>query len=132
MSLKRKILIDGEELTGLVETSELKDEKGVVEVPGFERKIDIPDGVKKFAPLECIYKIQRDTNTQKVLRDWFYKNEYHDVTIINTDGTGAEVNRWLLRDCENRLYNERQYNAGGVEFFGVGISITCSSIPTPL
>ena len=88
--------------------------------------------MKRFAPLDCVYKIQRDTKTQKFLHDWFNKNEYHDVTVINTDGTGAEVDKWLLRDCENKKYDNRQYNAGGVEFFGVGITITCSSVPVRL
>ena len=132
MSLKRKILIDGDEVPGLVETSPLIDEEGAIEVPSFNRKITIKDGVKMFAPLDCVYKVQRDTNTQKVFHDWFNKNEYHDVTVVNTDGTGAEVDKWLLRDCECKKYDNRQYNAGGVEFFGIGVTITCSSVPVRL
>ena len=82
-----------------------------------------------FEPLDLVYKIQRDTNTQKVFKAWFYENEYHDVTVINTDATGAEVNRWLLRDCECASYSERTYNAAGIEFFGLAVQITCSSNP---
>jgi hypothetical protein len=132
MTLKRKILIDGEELPGLVETSPIKDEEGVVEVPGFNRKIPVKDGVKLFDPIDATYKISRDTKTQGFLYDWYSKNEYHDVTIVNTDGTGAEVDKWLLRDCECKKFDERAYNAAGVEFFGVGVTITCSSVPVRL
>ena len=132
MSLKRKILIDGDEVPGLVESSDLKDAEGTIEVPGFARKTQIKDGVKMFEPLDLVYKVQRDANTQQVYKDWFYKNEYHDVTIINTDATGTEVNRWLLRDCECASYSERPYNAAGVEFFGIAVQVTCSTDPVPI
>jgi len=132
MGLKRKFLYDGIEIPGLVETSEIRDEEGTIEVPGFNRKVPIKDGVKIMAPLDCVYKIQRDTNTIKFFSDWFYKNEYHDITVIETDSTGAEVNRWLLRDCECKSINKRAYNAAGVEFFGLGVSLTCSSVPVLL
>ena len=132
MALKRKVLIDGEEVPGLVECSPLKDEEGVVEVPSFSRKHPIKDGVKLFDPLDMTYKVARDTNTVKVFSDWFYKDEYHDVTVVNTDATGAEVNRWLLRDCECKKHDTRAYNAGGVEFFGIAVTIICTSTPVPL
>ena len=129
MALKRKILYDGDEIPGLVETSDLKDEEGTIEVPGFNRKTAIKDGVKMMDPLDLVYKIQRDTNTQQFFMDWFYKNEYHDATIVETDATGSEVNRWLLRDCECKLVNKRSYNAGGVEFHGLGVTIICTTEP---
>ena len=132
MGLKRKILIDGEEIPGLVETGAIKDEEGVIEVPSFNRKIPIKDGVKLFDPIDCVYKIQRDTKTQKFFHDWFNKNEYHDVTLINTDATGTDVDKWLLRDCECKKYDNRAYNASGVEFFGIAVTITCSSVPIRL
>lgn len=110
----------------------VKDEEGTVEVPSFGRKIDVKDGVKKLDPIECVYKIARDTITEKFMRDWFYNNEYHDVTIENVDATGAIVDKMLLQDCENGKYDRRAYNASGVEFMGVGIKIICTSTPVPL
>ena len=129
MALKRKNLFDGEEVPGLVESSDIKDEEGTVEVPGFNRMTDIKNGVKKFEPIDMVYKIQRDTNTQKFFKDWYYKNEYHDMTIVETDATGAEVDRWLCRDCECKLYNKRSYNAGGVEFHGLAVTLICTTDP---
>jgi len=129
MALKRKVLIDNEEIPGLVSTSPLKDEEGVVEVPSFNRKHPIKDGVKMFDPIDMVYKIARDTNTKKFYSDWFNKNEYHDVTVINTDATGSEIDRWLLRDCECKKYDDRPYNAGGVEFAGIEVTIICTAVP---
>jgi hypothetical protein len=129
LSLKRKLLIDGEEIPGLVETSELNDEEGTVEVPSFNRKIAVKDGVKTFSPLDCVYKISRDTKTQKFFSDWYFLNQYHDITVINTDGTGSEIDRWLLRDCECKKYSERTYNAGAVEFYGIAVSLTATTTP---
>jgi hypothetical protein len=48
---------------------------------------------------------------------------------INTDGTGQEINRWLLRDCECSKYDERTFNAAGVEFFGIAVQIICNTSP---
>ena len=132
MALKRKILIDGEEIPGLVETSALKDEEGIVEVPSFNRKIPVKDGVKMLDPVDCVYKIQRDTITEKFFRDWYYKNEYHDVTYLNTDATGAEVNKLLCRDCECKKFDQRAFNAAGIEFFGIAVTLTCTTPPVPL
>jgi len=132
MALKRKVLVDGKELPGLTATSDVKDTEATVEVPGFGRIVEIRSGVKKFEPIESTWKIQRDTITHKFLWDWHYKNENHDVTVVNTDATGEEVNRWLLRDCELPDYNERSYSAAGVEYFGVATKITCPSEPINL
>ncbi len=133
MAMKRKLIFDTtNEVPGLVEVSDLVDEEGTIEVPGFARKVNIKDGVKIYAPLDCVYKIQNETNTQQFFYDWFNKNELHDVTIINTDGVGAEINRWTLNDCECSKYSERTYNAGGVEFFGIAITIVVTSEPVRL
>lgn len=132
MALKRRYLYDGNEIPGLVESSAIKDEEGVIEVPSFNRKKPLKDGVKMFAPLELTYKVQRDSRVQKFFYDWFNKNEYHDVTVIETDATGAEVNRLLLRDCENALYDEREYNAGAIDYFGLRVRIICTSDPVNL
>jgi len=129
MALKRKYLYDGEEVPGLVESSPIKDEEGAIDVPGFSRKTPIKDGVKMLDPLDLVYKLQRDTITQQFFMDWFYKNEYHDITVIETDATGTEVNRWLLRDCECKKVDKRPYNAGAIEFHGVAVTLICTTEP---
>ena len=129
MVLKRRVFIDNKEIPGLVSTSDLKDTEGTVDVPGFNRKVTIKEGVKKFEPLDLVYKISANTNTQSVFNGWFQNDELHDVTVINTDATGTEVNRWALRACECAEYSERAFNAAGVEFFGIAVKITCSQGP---
>ena len=99
------------------------DEEGVVEVPSFGRVHEIKNGVKKFAPLDVTYKVERNSLTHKTFFNWFNDNEYHDVTLINTDATGAEVDRWILRDCEVSKFDERRYNASSIEFFGFSAKI---------
>lgn len=128
-SLKRKILFDGEEVPGLVECSDIKDEEGTIEVPGFNRKVSIKDGVKSFAPVDATYKCQKDSITEKFFSDYYYLNQVKDVDIIDTDATGVEVSRYLLRDCENSLFDKRSYNAGGVEYYGIRIRLNCTSDP---
>lgn len=132
IGMKRKIFVDGQELPGLVETGPMNDEEGVVEVPGFGRKVEIKDGVKKFGALDATYKVQPDTITKQFFRDWYYKNEVHDVVVVNTDATGVDVDKWLLPDCECAQYNEREFNAGSVTWFGLVVKITCSGTPTTL
>jgi hypothetical protein len=129
LGLKRRVLVDGEEIPGLVETSEIMDEEGVIEVPGFKRKIEVKDGVSKLAPIDLLYKVQRDSNTDVTLRNWKYNDELHDVTIINTDSTGIEVDRILFRECECKKYNKRAYKAESPEFFAVGVTILCTTEP---
>jgi len=110
---RRAIWDDSNEVPGLVESSDLKDEEGLVDVPSFNRMISVKNGVKKFEPQTFIYKVTRGTTTLKFFYDFFNLNEFHDLALINTDGVGIEVDRWLLRDCECSSFNERTYNAGG-------------------
>ena len=129
LSKKTKVLVDGENIPGLVTTSDIKDEEGEIDVPTFGRKTKIKDGVKTFDPIELKYKVAKDTNTQKTFYDWFNNNEYHDVTIVHTDATGQEIDRWLLRDCECKKYAEGAYDAGAVSYFGVEVTIICTTTP---
>ena len=85
---KRRVLIDGEEIPGLVFAGELKREKGRVEVPEFKRKRKIQDGIKTYPEYELRYKIARGTATLKFFRDWYNKDEVKDVTVIRTDAHG--------------------------------------------
>ena len=129
---KRRLLFDGDELPGLVETSDLTDEEEGVDVPSFNRTRTVGSGVSKLEPLDVIYKDQKGTKTRKFLTDWKFKKQVKDVVVINTDSTGFEINRWLWPDCECLKYNERGYTAAGVEFAGINVVITCTGTPVPL
>lgn len=129
MSLKRKLLIDGNELAGLVECGGVNDEDQIIDVPGFNRLSPIKSGVKKLEPFPFKYAIKRGTNTHQVLHDWHFDDELHDVTLINTDASGTEINRWLLRDCELPKFDEPTYNAGQPEYYFVSGSFICPTDP---
>lgn len=130
--LKRKVLIDGQELPGLVESPEINDEENVIEVPSFSRIKSVKSGISKFSPLDLSYKVDRSSKTAKFFYDWKNKNEYHDVTIINTDATGSEYDRWNLPDCECAMFKEKPYNAASPEYFGFTARITCTGTPVYL
>lgn len=135
--LKRKILFDGVEIPGLVECSDLKDESGSAEVPGFGRTVEVKTGVSKFAPLDLVYKDDPGTVTRKFFEKYYYPTDnpqepYYDVVVVNCDATGSEINRWLLRDTECKSFSQRAYNAGGVVFAGIAVTLLCTSTPVPL
>ena len=77
-------------------------------------------------------QFSKSSKTAKLFYDWKNKNEYHDMTIINTDATGAEYDRWILTDCECAMFKERAYNAGSPEFFAFSVRITCTATPVYL
>jgi len=106
MAEKVRLLIDGEEVSGLVKISEMSVEKGTIEVPEFRRIRMIQNGIQKIPVLELTYEVQRDTETLAFFRNWFYKDEVKDVTKIRTDAHGVEFARTLMPDCECTKYSE--------------------------
>ena len=111
MAEKKRVLIDGDEIPGLVNFGETVVEKGVIEVPEFKRKRKIQNGVLTIPVINVTYKIARGTSTLQFFRDWFYKDEDHELTIIRTDGTGVEFARTLMPLVENVKYFEPPFDA---------------------
>lgn len=132
LALKRRLLFDGEEKTGLVSTSALKSADGLIEAPGFDFKADIKDGTKKFDPLTVLYKVQRNSDVIDFFDDWHNLNQTKDVTIINVDGTGEEIDRWLWRDCECHSFDAREYDAANVTFYGIEAILNPTAKPVRL
>ena len=100
MAEKKRVMIDGEEIPGLVYVGSIRLEKGTLEVPEFSRIRTIQNGIKKIPPLELRYKINRGTNTLQFFQDWNDDDEIKDVTIIRCDAHGTEFARKLLQQCE--------------------------------
>jgi hypothetical protein len=67
-----------------------------------------------------------------VFSNWKTNNEYHDVTVINTDATGAEYDRWILSGCECAMFKEALYAAATPEYFSYTVRITCPTDPVHL
>lgn len=116
MAEKKRVIIDGEELPGLVFAGELSLEKGSIEVPEFKKIRVIQNGVSKTPPQELRYKIARGTNTLKFIKDWYFNDEVKDVTIIRTDAHGVEFGRTLLPQCECFQYTEPETDAASPNY----------------
>jgi len=97
---KRKLQFDGDEIPGLVNVSDVVLEKGQIEVPEFKVKRKISDGVTTIPALDLVYRLDRDTKTQKFFDAWWDNDEIKDVTVIYTDGHGLEFRRELWTSCE--------------------------------
>jgi len=97
---KKRSIIDGEEIAGLVYAGELVLEKGSVEIPEFRKIRTVQNGITKYPPYELKYKLNRGTNTKNFFQDWYSGDEIKDVTIIRTDAHGVEFERVLLSQCE--------------------------------
>jgi hypothetical protein len=110
MAEKKRVLVDGIEVAGLVRVGELVLEKGTIEVPEFKKIRLIQNGITKIPVIELTYKVQRDSETLKKLRQWYNEDEVHDVIIIRTDAGGTEFARTLLQACESVLYQEPEFD----------------------
>lgn len=113
---KKRLLIDGEEIPGLVTFGEISVEKGTIEVPEFHRIRVIQNGIIKIPTINATYKLSAGSITLKFFRDWFFNDEDHDVTVIRTDATGTEFARTLLPDCESIKYQEPEFDGTNPTF----------------
>lgn len=123
MAEKKRILIDGEEIPGLVSIAEIPLEKGQLEVPEFAKIRRIQNGISTMPAIEMTYKIARDTETLDFFKDWYFGDEQKDVTIIRTDGAGVEFARTLMPSCECVRYVEPEFDAANPVFAQVRVTI---------
>lgn len=120
---KKKVIIDGEEVPGLVNFGEIPMEKGQLEVPEFSHIRRIQNGISTVPPIEMTYKLQRDTETLQFFRDWYFNDESKDITVIRTDASGNEFARTLLPDCECTRYLEPAFDASAPVYAQVQLTI---------
>ncbi len=120
---KKKIMIDGEEVPGLVNFGEILMEKGQLEVPEFSFIRRIQNGITTIPAVEAIYKIQRDTETLQFFRDWYFNDESKDITVIRTDASGNEFARTLLPDCECVRYLEPAFDGSAPVYAQVSVTL---------
>ena len=108
---KKRLLVDGEELEGLIGIDEYVIEDDVVDIPGLNKVVPVRNGVKKIPPIPATYKINRNSKTLKFFQDWYNKNESKEVTIIRTDSSGNEFARELWPNTEVSKLNAPAYDA---------------------
>ena len=123
MAEKVKLMLDGKELKGLVNFGEITLEKGEIEVPEFHKIRKIQNGMSKVPAIDMIFKVSRDSDTLKVLRDWYLNDETHDLVKIRTDAHGSEFARTLLPGCECISYKEPQFDGMNPTYAQVPVKV---------
>jgi len=108
---KRRLIIDGFELPGLIAVGDITLEKGQLDAPEFKVLRKISNGIKTIPAIECTYKLDRDTESKKFIEDWFNKSEIKDVVCIYTDASGTEYRREIWSKTEIVRKNAPAYDA---------------------
>jgi len=118
---KKRVYWDGVELTGLVSVSEITLEKGVIEVPEFNRLRKIQNGIMTMPEVTLVYKIQRDNSSLDFMVKFFRDDETKECEIVRCDASGVEFSRTLLQSCECRQYVEPEFDGANPTFAKVTI-----------
>jgi hypothetical protein len=108
---KKKLLIDGEELPGLMSVGEYSDEAASVDIATFGKIVKVSSNVRAIPDIEAVYSVRRDSRTLQFLQDWKNKFETHDVVCIRTDAAGNEFARELWPNTELRKCSGPAYDA---------------------
>jgi len=110
MAEKVRLFIDGVELPGLVNFGETTVERGTIEVPEFHKIRNVQNGMEKLPIIEVTFQITRGSSIQKTLKDWYYKDETHDLSKVRTDAHGVEFARSIYLGCECIQYYEPAFD----------------------
>lgn len=121
--LKIILLVDGAEVPNLVKVNDQKVEKGMVEVPAYDRIVQIQNGIRKIPALELEYKDSVGGNAVDVYNAWFENNEVHDVTVKFVDAVGVEFDRHALPACECQSYARPGYDAANPEYAKILVTL---------
>lgn len=125
MSETRRILVDGEELPGLVNVAEAPLSRDTIEVPETLKTRMISNGVTSIPAVELTYKTARNTRTRDFLKSWFENREVHDVTMVFQDGHGNEFDRQIWQDVELASYTPPAYDASSPTY----AQVTVNAVP---
>lgn len=113
---KQKLKINGEDVGDLVSITEVVEEEGLIDVPHYGHINQIPDGVVKQQPMECVFLIKRNSRAIEILEDWYNNNKTMDINVISTDAYGVPYHEELLIDCERYKRIRPGYDAAGVTY----------------
>jgi hypothetical protein len=123
MARKIKVLIDGQEIDGLVKFGEVSLENNTIDVPTFNRIVKIQSGIITMPEVTLTYETKRSTNTRKFLRDWYFQKQVKDMTILACDATGAEFDRVLWADVECSKLSEPESDLGSPTYAQMTITL---------
>jgi len=123
MARKVKVEIDGNETPNLVLFGGIERSQVTVEVPSFEKLRTIITGVDTIPPIDLGFKFTRNSNTQEFFKDWYTNKETKDVVAIEMDGTGSEISRMSLLQCECSKFSIGEYAAESPTYYRIDITI---------
>lgn len=116
MAEKRRLIIEGDEIPGLVSVAEKALEDGVIEVPEFARLRRIRNGVRSIPEVEVVYKLGRDTETLEFFQSWYDDHLQLDVVEVRTDASGTEFARRLWPLTEISRFVDPVFDGAAVEY----------------
>lgn len=108
---KTRFKFDGEEKPGLTARDAVNVESDVTEIPSFDKTVPTSNGVKKMPQVLITLKNNKDTDTLKFMRDWFFLNQEKNVVMERTDGTGEIFESIDLGWCQLSSNNIPAYDA---------------------
>ncbi|MBD3277828.1 MAG: hypothetical protein GF388_05980 [Candidatus Aegiribacteria sp.] len=123
MSELKRILIDGEEIPGLVNIGDVELTKGELEAPEYKKIRRLSNGVTTIPAIEATYKLNRNSSAISFFQDWYDNDEVHDVTVIRADGHGVEFDRDIWPKCELTRLMKPAYDASDPAYAQVQITI---------
>jgi len=122
MARKIKLEIDSSPFNNLVNFGEINREKTTVEVPEFQKLRTIQTGVDIIPVIEVGFKYKRNADTNQFLRNWYENSEQKDVIVIETDGSGTEIDRMALSSVELGKYSLEEYDAASPGYYRINVS----------
>lgn len=109
--LKVIFLVDGNPVPDLVKINGIKVEKGMIDVPGYDRIVKIQNGIKTIPQIDAEFKDPVGGSANDIFNGWFENNEVHDVMIKYVDNSGKEYDRISCPACECQSYERPEYDA---------------------
>lgn len=114
--LKVIILVDGEPVPDLVKINNIKVEKGMIDVPGYDRIVKIQNGIKTIPQLDLEFKDGVGSVANDLFNNWFENNETKDVMVKYVDNSGKEFDRISCPACECQSYERPDYDAASPNY----------------
>jgi len=123
MARKIKIEIDGLERANLVHVGAIERNQVTAEVPEFAKLKTIITGVDTIPPIDFGFKYTRDSETKQFIKDWYVKNQIKNVILVEVDGSGSEIDRITLLQCECSKYSLPEYAAEAPNYYRIDITL---------
>lgn len=123
MARKIKIEIDGLERANLIYVGAIERNQVVTEVPEFAKLKSIITGVDTIPPIDFGFKYTRDSETKQFFKDWYVNNEVKNVILVEVDGSGADIDRITLLQCECSKYSIPEYAAEAPSYYRIDITL---------